>query len=445
MKILVLVGLFPVFLILLGAIYKKPMIGLVLFTISLFIPPYEFLPILKGIPLVRILAIITFMCAFAQRTKERYSRAVQTKLLFTLCLIMCCSFFTSIWHSVTVTNILNFVKVIIAYFTVLLLIDSKDKIKVIIWTMILSGLFIGITSIMGFAGDGRMRGSYTWMFANANDLALCFVMLLPFAVYLMLIERGVFKKIFLIAAQVVYVLGLFLTASRGGLLAFGVMTLAILVKTKKKFLVLLCFLILLPVLFHFMPENMKMRMTTMGGDMVTQDVNVVSRLDAWKAGLSMMTHRLFGVGVGNFEEGYVIYQPPFTVINENFRLTAHNAFIQIGGETGFLGLFTFFLLIFNSLKSLTRSQKFLQGIDCADKRVLSGLIDATFVSLISFSTAMFFLSQAYNWLLYFLIAFSVVFERLVGKEASFVQGQKNNEKEVSEQSPYKKDYGRRRP
>ena len=62
-----------------------------------------------------------------------------------------------------------------------------------------------------------------------------------------------------------------------------------------------------------------------------------------------MTHRIFGVGAGNFGEGFVMYRPPDAVDVSGERRVAHNMFIQVGGETGFVGFVIFIFLIGSSL------------------------------------------------------------------------------------------------
>ena len=97
------------------------------------------------------------------------------------------------------------------------------------------------------------------------------------------------------------------------------------------------------------------------------------------------------------------------------RRVAHNIFIQVGGETGFVGFVIFIFMIGTSLISLNRTKKIILKEGDANKekrREILLLADATFLSLIGYCASGIFLAQAYNFILYYLIGFSVVLKRL---------------------------------
>lgn len=108
--------------------------------------------------------------------------------------------------------------------------------------------------------------------------------------------------------------------------------------------------------------------------------------------------------MGNFGEGFVRYRPEGAVDPAGKRRVAHNVFIQIGGETGVLGLAVFTSLIVLTFKGLSK-------ISAKSKEIFS-FAQATWISLMGFIICAFFLSQAFNWILYYLIAFSVVLMEL---------------------------------
>jgi O-antigen ligase len=63
------------------------------------------------------------------------------------------------------------------------------------------------------------------------------------------------------------------------------------------------------------------------------------RVEMWAEGLEMMKHNpLFGIGRGNFKA-------------YTSKLIAHNSFVEIGGETGIVGLFIYTALVYLCLKS----------------------------------------------------------------------------------------------
>ena len=114
------------------------------------------------------------------------------------------------------------------------------------------------------------------------------------------------------------------------------------------------------------------------------------RIDAWSEGLRMLAgHPLFGVGLGRFTE-YHIY-------------TAHNSFVLCFAESGFIGYFVWLGLIVLSYKGL--AYVIDQGAPGSLERQWATLLRS---SLIGFLTCAFFLSKAFDPLLYLVLAFAIV-------------------------------------
>ena len=401
-------------LILLLVIIKEPFWGLIAFTIMLYLPPASLVPMLGQLHLSRLIAAFTFIIYLLKRNKVKKQRPKvekQTKMIYFLIFFMFCSVVTSIWRSNTIGYCFTLLKVFLGYFLVIGLVTSTKKIKIIIWTMMSSGMVVGLLSLRDYSGFGRLSSRYSGMFLNPNDFALCFMILLPFVIYFFLHTRNFLSKVLLSTYSVIYIYCIFLTSSRGAFISGSIMLAAMILKSKNRVIGFICGILAAILLFNFMPENFKERIQTIS-TASTQDANSISRVDAWKAGFSMMRSKLFGVGLGNFGEGFFIYRPASAVDVVGKRRAAHNFFIQIGGEIGVFGLFVFISLILSSLKSLVRVNKYLRNKECTEKDTFIMLSNSVYVSLISFCAAAMFLSQAYNWIFYYLIAFSVVVERL---------------------------------
>ena len=193
-----------------------------------------------------------------------------------------------------------------------------------------------------------------------------------------------------------------------------VMIFVLWLRGRKKIISIIILTFLLIFSWHITPQSYKERMVDIQASAI-EDAAAISRLDAWKAGWNMMTHRTFGVGVGNFGEGFVQYRQPDAVDFLGMRRVAHNMFIEVGGEMGFVGFFVFIFMIGYTFIALNRiKRRILKEIKTAKKagRELVLLVDATFLSLIGYCASGMFLSQAYNFVLYYLIGFSVVIETL---------------------------------
>jgi O-antigen ligase len=195
------------------------------------------------------------------------------------------------------------------------------------------------------------------------------------------------------------------THSRGGFIGLLVGGGIIFFKAfKKRKLVAGLLLAGATVIFIFLtPQGYWERMSTIvePGD----DYNISSpagRIEVWKKGLQFMIENpLTGVGIGNFTTAEGLSHKD---VGGKWS-TAHNSFIQIGGELGVGGLILFILLFYYLFKSLRR-------IISKDPKIKT-LKESLEVSLIGYITGGFFLSQAYSMVLYLIIGMTVALNYVV--------------------------------
>lgn len=411
-------------------IFKSPFFGLGLFTAFLYLRPGDFIPASAALHITRIIAVLTLLALLYKRGLEKkgsiFINSPQIYLLNALTIIMLFSATTSIWKGNSLNQFISFLKIYTSFILIINLVKSEKRLMNIIWIMILSGLTIGIIAIVNYLTGvnlvaSRVKGFTGGMFQNPNDLALCFVMLIPYAYFLFLKDRKFLAKATGGLSFIIFLLGAIFTKSRGGAIGlFGVIILLFL-KSRSKIKAIVGVALFIFLFFSFAPAEYIERIKNIP-TANKEDENTISRLDAWKAGIAMMKNRPLGVGLGNFGEGFVKYRPPDAIDFPGTRRAAHNVFIQVGAEIGFIGLLVFILLILSAMKSLSRSKRILIKLKDRDANYMAYLADATLVSFMGFLICAFFLSQAFNWFLYYFIAFSVVLDEFAKKRT--VNGKK---------------------
>jgi probable O-glycosylation ligase (exosortase A-associated) len=398
----------------------NPYFGLSLYTVFLYVRPGDFFSALVPFHVTRLTAVITLLVMVFRRTVNKepiYKRCQQANLLTMLGLIMFFSITTSIWKGNSINQFLDFLKLYISFFLVINLISSVKQFNRIVWIMVLSGLFLGITSIINYShaagttNDYRASAIVGGVFSNPNDLALGFLILIPFAYFLFVQSRAIFTKILFGFSSVIFLFGIVLTKSRGGALGLLGVALFLFLRSKSKIKSAVVLSLLVFLFFAFAPADYVERIKSIPTSH-KEDINTISRFDAWKAGISMMMTRPLGVGIGNFGEAFVLYRPADAIDDPRMRRVAHNMFIQIGGEIGIFGLLIFLLLLISALRNLNHTKRKLIRFKSKEASYISYLSDATFLSLIGFSICGLFLSQAYNWIFYYFIGFSVVLNEL---------------------------------
>ncbi|HSA30851.1 MAG TPA: O-antigen ligase family protein [Candidatus Omnitrophota bacterium] len=426
--------------IVLTAIIQKPFFGLYLFTVMLYIKPAIFGAIFASMRVTLLVGALTFFALFFHSRKNgglRFFDDVQSKWLVAFGVVMCLSLATSIWKSNTVGFIGNFLKIYIAYFLITNLLDALKRFRAIVWAMVLSMLYIGVTSIKSYygsgGGDGRMFGAYSGaLFGDPNDMALGFTMLIPFLYFDLFRGRGILRKIIQLGIMGVFFWSIVLTQSRGGTIGLMVMFFVLWLKNKRKVLVAVLGILILSAGWQIAPQSYRDRILSIQ-TAADDDNAAISRMDAWKAGVNMMKSRVFGVGGGNFGEGFVLYRPSDAVDVQGVRRASHNMFIQVGGETGLPGLIIFLFMLGETFKGLNRTKRGMTedgGWKIERNKEIVLLADATFVSLVGYCASGFFLSQGYNFVLYYLVAFSVVLEHISNQENEIGKIEKGKKKEA---------------
>lgn len=190
-------GFFPI--VVFGAIgifffiVYSPLFGLYLFTVLLYLKPEVFGSLLSSLHVTRVVGFLTLIAFFFQTGKKeriKYFNDAQSRWLVALGIVMCFSMSTSIWRSNTLEFLIDFFKIYIAYFLVINLISSLKQYRAIVWAMVASMACIGLVSIRAYYNLGeslsgeRMFGAYRGaLFGDPNDMAMGFIMLLPFLYY----------------------------------------------------------------------------------------------------------------------------------------------------------------------------------------------------------------------------------------------------------------------
>jgi O-antigen ligase len=256
----------------------------------------------------------------------------------------------------------------------------------------LSALY-GFVTTPPQAADNRVTGTI----GDPNELAA--VLLPAFILGLALaasIKRAPVVRVAALAAAFVSILGLFLTLSRGGLIALAVaLVAAIFVGGRwRPVAALVAVLIALAGVGYFSlfaSPQAKQHVTTISGG--------AGRSDIWTVGLrEFKANPITGVGVGNFQTSSVHYLlAPGQIKRSEFIVdqpkVAHNTYLQVLAELGIPGLALFLTIIVFSLVCAYRAARIFAAKDDIRMELLAR---ATLVSLIGLLSADFFISEMYS-------------------------------------------------
>jgi O-antigen ligase len=213
--------------------------------------------------------------------------------------------------------------------------------------------------------------------------------------------------------------GVFLSLSRGGLVALAVMMVAGTMLAGRWRLAISVMLVLVATggVIYFTqlaPLPARERITTSNGG--------TGRSDIWKLGLRMVrAHPITGVGVGQFpvvSPDYAL-QPGELMRADLIFSTApkvtHNTYLEILSELGFPGLLLFLGAIATCLACALRAARLWAR---RQQRSMEALARGVLLGLIGMLTADFFISDMYTKLLWVLLAICPALLSLARSEAS---------------------------
>jgi len=213
---------------------------------------------------------------------------------------------------------------------------SIRDIEMLLWGMV--GLGVA-QSLIGFYQAFFLREvRITGTFYNPNHLA-AFLACLCMLIAARMVFHPPFRTKGVLKAGLIAVMGgaLFLTGSRGGLLALAGGAVGFILCTRARWRVL-SVLIAAFVLFVLIPNPLMVRIMEVGRG----DVYAYSRWSMWKGALAMLRdHPLLGVGIGNFS--FYSFRYAFPVPGALARYArvaryAHNEVLHVGAEMGLPGI-----------------------------------------------------------------------------------------------------------
>ncbi|MBC3765763.1 putative O-glycosylation ligase, exosortase A system-associated [Neptunicella marina] len=312
----------------------------------------------------------------------------------------------------------EFVKVLMLFLFVLLTIQKRLHIDTFIWAIVLS--------ISSFAASGAFKflvsgGSYrivgvAGQIQDRNDLVVAINMCIPLIIYLAQTCKHANLKKGLWGLLILNIIAVVGTYSRAGFVGLLIIGAAFWWKSKSKFKIALLAMCLIPVFYALAPSDWKARQSTVE-TAATQDSSFIGRLWAWKISTMIaLDHPFTGGGFRavidpSIWSYYAPATPDFPPIDTppipdtQHSLAAHNIYMQVLGDHGFIGLGIFLLIFYRALSinkatlKLAKQNGHLWGVH---------LSSALSLSIIGFCINGANVSRAYFDLVWAILAIIVV-------------------------------------
>jgi putative inorganic carbon (HCO3(-)) transporter len=333
-----------------NSIFAKPIIWL---SITIFCAP--FLPTMLVLLMLICTALsLILKIAITKDFKLKYFKTNVWILIFVL--VVGISAMTSISLEESRNIALLMGAFILSYFVVINTIENKKQFKFILYLFIIAAVLTAVYGLYQYKygdlysqawldtdmfEDIKMRVYST--FENPNVYGEYLILAIPIIISLMWEEKGIAKKLMLLAALGITMLAMVLTFSRGCWLGamFAIALLAVMIDRR---FIILGILALMAMPF-VLPETIINRFMSIGN---MGDSSTSYRVYIWLGTLAMLKDYWFsgiGMGITSFNTVYPIYS-----YNNVTTPHSHNLFLQIVVEYGIVGLIIFAGVMYNFYK-----------------------------------------------------------------------------------------------
>jgi putative inorganic carbon (hco3(-)) transporter len=316
----------------------------------------------------------------------------QLPLLFAFLLAGMLSVAATGWMGGALEFLERFGPSVAVFIVVTAAITERERVRKLMAALVLLALVPAVHGIdqkaqgIGWTGvpliqDGRIQ--YLGIFNDPNDLGMLFVIVLPMAFFLA--ARGGLmglRRLFWLSAAGVLIYAIYLTDSRGTLLATA--ALAGMFAWRR-------FGIVVAGMFGAAGLGAMMLLPSRLQELEVGEASAHGRVEAWYEGIQMfISSPLYGVGANQFSDLY--------------RLTAHNSFVLVMAEIGIIGItlwLAFLAYGFRMMLAMLRQPlgtADAPGLVAEDHRVALTLL----LSLAGAMVCAFFLSRSYVVVIYLL-------------------------------------------
>jgi len=400
---------------------RNPFIGLCGWAWTIMAIPKNMLWGFAGdLRLTYILAIATILGMFFDKDPLKKPLVNGLFVLMVLFLIQCAISNTFTLGTSASSWIVwsDFFKAILFSGLCMMLLTTRNRIETFLMALLLGAgfnIFFEGLKFLVTAGNYQIIGINNSMMTDNNLFALAVLIVLPLYMYMIPQVKQKYVKLGftgLAGLAAVCVIGSF---SRGGFIGLIIVGWQIFLKTKRKFWFIVFALVFASSALYIASAKWTNRMQTI--EHADNDSSFLGRVTAWKlATLAALDRPLIGAGQDAIQHGWVwayyytdIHQFDF-VTTKNTPVehpkAAHSIYFQVLGDTGFVGLILFLLILG---KSIMMSNQLAKKAEDEWVRQLSKAINTVFI-VFMISGAL--LSLAYYDLIYAMVSILICLSRI---------------------------------
>jgi putative inorganic carbon (HCO3(-)) transporter len=328
-------------------IFRAPILGLLTWLwITLMSPQREVFGFLSNFELNFYVAAITAAGWAVSKERKIVPANLALAFLVLFALWSCLSTYVAIDRGYSLTIWDRTMKSIILALAVATLANTQARIQAVLWAFVVS---IGYYAVKGggfvllTGGRQHVFGPENTMIEDNNSLGLALIVVLPLINYLRLSSRVPLTRLVCAGVMACTFLAIIGTYSRGALLAMMAAGAAYALRSRSGVILAMVAALALIALPSLLPESWSERMSTIRT--YEQDASFEGRRAAWQTSLNIARARpLTGGGFSAVDLDAVAkaFQSPGSLTSGK---AAHSIYFEVLGDTGFVGLALYLLMV----------------------------------------------------------------------------------------------------
>jgi putative inorganic carbon (HCO3(-)) transporter len=390
---------------------------LFVFSIVLYLRPYELIPALSGLKSMAFyVGIVTLAVYFITQVALEGNltarpREVNMVLLFGVAGLL--SIPMAIDPSEAWTTFVDFlIKTILIFIVLVNVVRTELRMKMLFWLVLGVSIYLSISVIRDYqagvfkigaaeTNTQRVAGAIKGLFDNSNDLALHLVTMIPIAFVLAFENKNPIRRIVFWGITLLMLAAVIITFSRGGFIGLIIMSLVMMRKLGRRNKTTAFAAIVLGAVFFLAvaPASYSGRLSTIFDSASDITGSSSQRTVVLKRSiLVMLRYPLFGVGLGNFHH------------KSEQELGTHNAYTQVGSETGIAAMVCYIIFLVHPIRKLRMIER--EMYERNENSRFYYLAIGLQGSLVAYMVASFFAAVAYQWYVYYLVAYAIALRRI---------------------------------
>ena len=390
---------------------------LFIFSIILYVRPYEFFPGLSSFTSmafytgVAMLAVFAFSQLSAEGNLTARPREINLVLLIGLAALLSMPMAIS-WGDAWKTFSELLIKTIVVFIVFVNVVRTERRLKLLLLLVLAVSIYLSVNAINDYrlgvfqvgdiaTHDARIAGRIKGLFENSNDLALHLVTMIPIAVGLGFSKRDPFRKLIYLGIAGVMTAAVIVTFSRGGFIGLVAVVLLMVRRfgRKNKSLTTAALVFAVIMFLAMAPGAYSGRLSTIFSSSSDLTGSSSQRTEVLKQSVRVaLRYPLFGVGIGCFP-----HKSPR-------NLVTHNAYTQVASEMGIAAMVVYIMFLVHPLRRLRLIEN--ESYEHSDRSKFYYLSVGLQASLVGFMVSSFFGAVAYHWYVYYLVGYAVCLHRL---------------------------------